>query len=107
MPRIIPGMGPNLLPVPDISGMTIEEYSARVLGLLCETAIQHFPCKRGMLVNYRQLPDLIWNELPAHFGFELPAGAVERMRETSTLNIKDRSRKFESDAEQRRAEASE
>jgi hypothetical protein len=107
MPRIIPGMGPNLLPMTDISGMTIEEYSARVLGLLCDTAIQHFPSKRGMLVNYRQLPDLVWSKLPAHFRFELPAAALERMREAGALNIKDRSRRFESDSEQRRADASE
>jgi hypothetical protein len=107
MPRIIPGMGPNLLPVPDISSMTIEEYAARVLGLLCDTVIQHFPCKRGMLVNYRQLPDLVWSELPAHFGLELPAGAVERMQETAAFNIKDRTRRFESDSERRREEASE
>ena len=107
MPRIIPGMGPNLLPVPDVSGITIEEYSARVLGRLCDTVIEHFPGSRGMLVNYRQLPDFVWSELPSHFGLELPAGAVERMRETGALNIKDRSRRFESDSERRRAEASE
>jgi hypothetical protein len=106
MPRIVPGMGPNLLPVADISGMTIEEYAARVFGLLCDTVIRHFPCKGGMLVNYRQLPDLVWSDVPGHFGFELPTGAVERMQETAALNIKDRSRRFEPDSEQRRAEAS-
>ena len=103
---VTPGMGTNLLPVPDLSGMTMTEYAARVLGLLCDTAIANFPGGRGMLVNYRQLPEMVWSELPAHFGFEMPAGAVEIMREAAGFDAKRRDHRFASDSERRRAQAS-
>ena len=75
-----PGMGDNLLGLPphEIADMTIEDYAARILGLLCETAIRQFPDKRAMLVNYSQIPDVVWRELPGHFGFDLTAEAIER-----------------------------
>ena len=50
--------------------MAIEEYAARILGLLCETAGRQFPDERGMLVNYRQIPEVVWEKLPGHFGFD-------------------------------------
>jgi hypothetical protein len=97
-----PGMGDQ-----QIAGMTMEEYAARVLGRLCETAGQHFPDQRGMLVNYRQIPAVVWEDLPRHFGFELTAGAIERMKEAATLDAKDRGRRFEGDSARRQTEASE
>ena len=87
--------------------MTIEDYAARILGLLCETAIRQFPDKRAMLVNYSQIPDVIWRELPGHFGLDLTAEAIEGMREAAALDAKNRNRRFEADSGRRQAEASE
>jgi hypothetical protein len=104
-----PGMGANLLSLPmsQIGGMAFEEYAARVLGLLCEAASGQFTDKRGLLVNYRQIPSVVWGELPGHFGFELAAGAIERVKAAATLDAKDRGRLFEGDSARRQAEASE
>ena len=104
-----PGMGDNLLalPLPEIAGMAIEDYAARILGLLCETAIGQFPDQLAMLVNYSQAPGVVWRELPPHFGFELAAAAIERMQEAGALDAKNRGRRFEADSGRRQAEASE
>jgi hypothetical protein len=103
-----PGMGGNLLglPMSQIAGMAMEEYAARVLGLLCEVASRQFPDQRGMLVNYRQIPEVVWEQLPRHFRFNLAAGASQRMKEASTLDAKDRGRRFADDSLRRQAEAS-
>jgi hypothetical protein len=44
-----PGMGENLLglPMAELAGIATEEYAARVLGLVCETAGRQFPNDRG------------------------------------------------------------
>jgi hypothetical protein len=104
-----PGMGGALLglPISQIDGMAMEEYAARVLGLLCESASRQLADKRGMLVNYRQIPDVVWEELPRHFGFNLAAGAIEQMKEAAALDAKDRGRRFADDSVRRQAQASE
>ena len=97
------GIGENLLGSP----MAAEEYAARVLGMLCEAAEAQFPDMRGLLVNYRQLPEVVWRELPRHFGFELAAGEIEVMKAAAALDAKDRRRRFEPDSIRRQAEAPE
>lgn len=103
-----PGMGDNLLGLPphEMADMAIEDYAARILGLLCDTAIRQFPDKRAMLVNYSQVPDVIWRELPRHFRFDLTAESIERLKEAAAHDAKDRSRRFEADSGRRQAEAS-
>ena len=103
-----PGMGDNLLGLPphEIADMAIEDYAARILGLLCETAIRQFPDKRAMLVNYNQVPQVAWQQLAGHFGFDLTADAIERMKASAALDAKNRSRQFEADSCRRQAEAS-
>ena len=87
-----PGMGDNLLGLPphEIAGMAIEDYAARILGLLCDSAIRQFPDKRAMLVNYNQIPQVVWQQLPGHFGFDLTGEAIERMQEAGGLDAKNR-----------------
>jgi hypothetical protein len=104
-----PGMGDNLLGFPplEIAEMATEDYAARILGRLCDAAVRQFPDKRGLLVNYRQLPEVVWRSLPGHFGFDLEAGAIEEMQEAGALDAKNRTRRFEADSGRRQAEASE
>ena len=103
-----PGMGDNLLglPLPEVAEMAIEDYAARILGLLCDTAIRQFPDKRVMLVNYNQIPQVVWQQLPGHFGFDLTGEAIERMQAAAGLDAKNRSRRFEADSGRRQAQAS-
>ena len=103
-----PGMEHLLgLPMSRNAGMATEEHAAQILGLLCETASGQFPDERGMLVNYRQIPDVVWEKLPGQFGFALTEGAMERMKEAASFDAKNRSRRFEGDSARRQAEASE
>ncbi len=102
-----PGMEQLLgLPVSPNTGLSIEEHTAQILGLLCETAGRQFPDERGLLVNYRQIPAVVWEKLPGQFGFTLPAGGMEPMRAAAGLDAKNRSRRFEGDSARRQAEAS-
>jgi hypothetical protein len=104
-----PGMGENLLhlPMSEIADMAMEEYAARVLGRLCEEAARQFPSRQGMLVNYRQIPESVWSELPGHFGFPLASEAIERMQQAAGWHAKEPGRRFEADSARRQSEASE
>ena len=104
-----PGMAQSLpgLTMSQMAGMPLEECAGRVLGLLCETASRQFPDPRGLLVNYRQIPDVVWRGVAEHFGFHPEAAAIERMQEAGALDAKDRQRRFAADSLRRQAEASE
>ena len=105
-----PGMGDNLLglPLPEIADMAIEEYAARILGLLCETAR---PAISRQARHARQLPANPGSSLAGTCrgisGSICPAGAIEEMKEAGTFDAKNRSRRFEADSSRRQAEASE
>ena len=103
-----PGMEHLLgLPMSRNTGIPMEQHAAQILGLLCETAGRQFPDERGMLVNYRQIPEVAWERLPERFGFTLPAGAMELMKTAAGFDAKNRNRRFEGDSARRQAEASE
>ena len=59
-------LGPDFLnfDISLVAGMEDDEYAARVLGRIAETAAQHVAGARGKLIEYRQLPELVWGELP-------------------------------------------
>jgi hypothetical protein len=103
-----PGMAQSLpgLAMSEMAAMALEECAGRVLGLLCEAAIRQFPDPRGLLVDYRRIPDVVWREVAGHFGFRPAAADIERMQEAGALDAKDRRRRFEADSVKRQAEAS-
>jgi hypothetical protein len=104
-----PGMGENLLglPMPEIADLGMEQYAARVLALLCEKACRQFPDRHGKLVNYREIPEVVWRELPGHFNFHLESAAIERMQQAAGWHAKEPARRFEADSARRQSEASE
>ena len=103
-----PGMGPGLPDVPPeaTASMEPEEYAARILGLLCESAAAQFPGAPALLVEYRELPDAVWQRVLPHFCFGGNAAAMERMRHAAALDAKDRTRAFVPDSARRQKEAS-
>ena len=90
-----------------VAGMDDDEYAARVLGMIAETAARHVAGAQGKLIEYRQLPDIVWGDLGRHFGLDFTPEEVERFRQVATLDAKHPKRRFESDTEEKRREAGE
>jgi beta-phosphoglucomutase-like phosphatase (HAD superfamily) len=102
MAQSLPGLAMS-----EMAGMAMEECAGRVMGLLCETASRQFPDPRGLLVDYRQIPGVVWREVAGHFGLDPPAADIERMQEAGALDAKNKTRRFEADSARRQAEATE
>lgn len=79
------------------SQMPREEYLARALGRFCEFALQHLN-DGGMLLNYLQLPDVVWSSLASFFETTHPPAAIERMRDASKRDAKNPGVAFTDDA---------
>lgn len=75
-----------------------DEYCARALAQVCETALLHSERSGGMLVNYSQLPEFAWTEFPDYVGVRLTARDREHMKELATQNAKTPGLPFEPDS---------
>lgn len=82
-----------------------EEYCARVLAALCQAALEHH-AKGGLLVNYRQLPELVWTSMSEFFGVNYPAAEREIMERAAKLDSKNPTMAFRDDSEGKRRKAS-
>jgi len=69
-------------PVEEVLSITPEEYAARIIGRLCECATQAID-DNGMLVNYSQLPEIVWTDIAPHFNLELNQHDLSRMQQTT------------------------
>ena len=100
-------LGPDFLnfDVSMVAGMDDDEYAARVLGIIAETAARQVVSARGMLVAYRQLPEIVWGDVRRHFELDLTPEDMERLKQAATLDAKHPTRRFESDTEAKRREA--
>jgi hypothetical protein len=87
--------------------MDDDEYAARVLGIIAEAAARHAAGAQGKLVEYRQLPDIVWGDLGRHFGLDFTPEDVERLKQVAALDAKHPKRRFESDTEAKNREAGE
>jgi hypothetical protein len=85
--------------------MPREEYLARALGRFCDSALRHH-ANGGMLLNYRQLPDIVWSVLLHYFGTAYAPTAIERLREVPKWDAKNPGVAFADDAAAKRCEAS-
>jgi hypothetical protein len=72
------------------SPLTPEEYAARVIGRLCESAAHAMKITdhNGMLVNYSQLPEIVWTDIARHFRLDLQPGDLARMQQATLRNAK-------------------
>jgi hypothetical protein len=70
--------------------MAAEDYIARVLARICETALDmHQKTGGGMLVNYEQLPAAITAEVASFFGMAWSAEEKERLTAAARFNAKN------------------
>lgn len=99
---------------PDLFGMRLdevfemqpEEYCARVLACICETALRHHPSSQGMMINYDQLPDASWNTVADFFGAGVSNADIEKFRQVAKVDAKNPSLGFESDSRVKQRKAS-
>ncbi len=98
--QMVPGnLPPGFLGI-DIAAlpeMSLQEYCARVLERICGAAVAHQD-KMARLYNYRQLPEVVWSDLLAHFHVAYSPSEVERMREVARLDAKNPSLPFADDS---------
>jgi hypothetical protein len=87
--------------------MALDEYGVRVLGRICEAALEQARLGRGKLVNYRQLPGIVWPDLMKYWGVDCAAEAVEAMTRVSRFNAKNPVLPFEDDTQFKRRVATE
>jgi hypothetical protein len=90
------------------SPMTIEAAArrARVLARFCQSAMQHLD-DTGRLVEYRQLPAVVWTDVLGHFGVDCSSADIDRMRAVALFEAKNPSVRFHSDAQTKQNEISE
>ena len=56
-----------------VKRMSLGEYGGRVLARICQAAWSRRGAGRGRLVNYRQLPEIVWPSLMRYWGADCPA----------------------------------
>ena len=89
-----------------VAGMSLYEYTARVLAKLCEAALAQARNGNGKLVNYRQLPDAIWPALMRYWNVDFASDETARMLEAAQLDAKNPVLPFAADSQAKRDSAS-
>ena len=87
------------LRIEDITGLSRDEWCARVLAGFCESAAKFRDDPDGLFINYRELPDGVWTRLAPHFGLSFSRDEVALMREAAKRDAKEPSRIFYADSD--------
>jgi hypothetical protein len=99
---------------PKLFGMTLEElttvepeeYCARVLAAICRAGLQ-FHANGGLLINYRQLPEVTWGSISEFFGVSWTEAELEMMNTAARRNSKSPHAAFTEDSNKKQQRASE
>lgn len=106
--QTIPGAIGQLLPglsLAEILQMQSEEYCARVLAAFCEAALDHASDRRGLMVNYTQLPDVVTAQIFEHFNVSYSEDDAAKMAAAAVFNSKTPALNFSPDSKQKRESA--
>ncbi len=107
--QAVPGMINEILPelsFEESAQMPPEEYCARVLQKICQSALEPLKKGEGLAVNYTDLPDGVTAKILKHFKTELNKKDVEKMLEATKFNAKNPFLNFSADTERKKKEAS-
>jgi hypothetical protein len=91
--------------IEQLFAMTREEYCARALALLCETALSQADDEYGLFLEYEELPGAVFYRLAGHFGLDLTDEDRDLMLAASRTNTKTADPNFRPDSEKKREEA--
>ena len=75
-----------------------DEFVAATLGAVLEHATAAFPHPRGMLANYRDLPEALWESIARHFGVRFNAEETATFREAAQFDAKRPGQRFTPDS---------
>jgi hypothetical protein len=106
--HMVPGaLDPELfgLDRDSIGRMLPEEYCARVLAAICGSAVEHRD-EQALFLDYRELPDAVFDRILGAFGLECDESEVARMREVAGLDAKNPPVVFSADSEAKERGAS-
>jgi len=90
--QALPGaMDPAILGLrqEDITGLSREEWCARVLAGFRESAERFRDDPQGLFIDYRELPDAMWTRIAPHFGLSLTDEEAARMRTAASFDAKN------------------
>ncbi len=87
--------------------MSPEEYVARVLARICESALKFSSDRNGIFVNYSQLPEFVGSDLLSHFRLDYSDEEIETIKAAARFNSKTPSLEFKSDVEEKQKAADE
>jgi hypothetical protein len=107
--QMIPGVvGQMLLGLDsaDVLQMPPEEYCARILARICESALAHLPNQNALLVNYKQLPQVVTSIVLEHFRAAYTPEEIEQMKNAAQFNAKTPQINFSPDSEAKKKQAS-
>jgi hypothetical protein len=82
-------------------GASVEEYCARVLASICRAGVESHRATGGMLVNYSQLPEVMFSSLLDFFGLSCSANELARLREVTRFDAKNPALLFADDTEKK------
>ncbi len=88
-----------------VSQMDRREYGAQVLGKICDAALEQARTGRGKLVNYLQLPDVMWGDLADYWGVDCAPEAIETMSRACQFQAKNPALPFADDTESKKRAA--
>jgi hypothetical protein len=94
------------LPADECWVTKLNEYAARVLGRICEAALEHRNEGQGRLVNFKELPDVLPQLLERHFKVPMSANEIETMLGAAQFDAKRPSLNFENDSTAKQRAAS-
>ena len=83
-----------------------EDFCAHVLARICEPVLQHCGTDKALLVNYRELPQAVWQTILPHFGAVFDNQHRAAMEKAARYDAKTPIFEFKSDIESKQREAS-
>jgi hypothetical protein len=93
-PQMVPGMIASLA-AETLEAGDLDGYCAKVLAGFFEAALANV--EHLQLINYRQLPDILWQDLLPRQGLDCTLEQLERMRQRAGFHAKDQSIRFSAD----------
>jgi hypothetical protein len=82
-----------------VKRMSLAEYGARTLARICESALEGAQAGQGRLVNYKQLPAVVWPSLMRHWGVDCPDQAPDAVARVCGFHAKNPNLPFAEDTE--------
>jgi hypothetical protein len=94
-PQMVPGMVATLA-AETLEAGDLDGYCAKVLAGFFEAALANI--EHLQLINYRQLPDILWQDLLPRQGLNCTLEQLERMRQRAGFHAKSQGIRFSGDA---------